>query len=96
MAGKLAPCRIVAFDNDILFIQSDVFAPVAAVDQALTRLYKTVYGNCRLFARCDCVYRKLRSRVRISADKNVALRGLIGKRIGLRGIVAVQYDRAVC
>ena len=95
MAGKLAPSRIIAFDNDILFVESNIFAPVAAVGQALSRLYKTVYGNCRLFAGCDCVYRKLRPRVRVAADENVALRGLIGKRIGLRRIVAVQYDRAV-
>ena len=83
---------VVAVDGEILLIQHDKVAPVAAdgetcalVDIAVQRFG----GALALFNRVNDEFRAV---VHIAADENVLFRCLIGQRIGDGVVAAVEFD----
>ena len=72
-----------AVEIHILLFKGPVSQPVAADDETLTGMHEAVDGYRSLLALGNRVNGKLRAGMRIAADKDVGLRGLIGDFIGL-------------
>ena len=85
----LSACRIVAVDDDVVFVKLDKLSSVAADGHARAGLYETMQRYRRVLARFDCVDCEFRSAVHVAADENVGFRRLIGQRIR-NGIITVM------
>ena len=79
---------VIRLDKDILFVQFDKIAAVAA-DGHVSALNETVQTLRSLFARCDSIDSELRTCKHVTSDKDVGLGGLVSEFV-CNGIDATE------
>ena len=87
-ACVIIPCRFA----DIVSVELDELSQISTDRKRLTRVYITVDGNRALTARSDCVDYEFLSGVNVSANEDVRLSRLICDRVGLDGLVPVEFN----
>ena len=87
-AGILAGAVVIGLDQDVVLVQLDEIAPVAA-DGHVPMLHEAVQGLGGLLAGGDGVDGELRAGVHVAAHEDVGLRRLVGELVG-HGVHAAE------
>ena len=84
----IIPCRFA----DIVSVELDELSQIPADRKRLTRVYITVDGNRALTAGGDRVDYEFLSGINVSANEDVRLSRLVCDRVGLDGLVSVEFN----
>ena len=87
-ACVIIPCRFA----DIVSVELDELSQISTDRKRLTRVYITVDGNRALTTCSDRVDYEFLSGINVSANEDVRLSRLVCNRVGLDGLVPVEFD----